>query len=61
MAKRTPKRTLTESIAESVQAKAEAAEVSKLLLGSSGNGGLAIFDAALAQIDLHLVRLGAKE
>ena len=47
------------SIVDSIVRKAEAAETSKVLLGSSGNGGLDVFDAAIAQIDLHLARLQA--
>lgn len=57
MAKTISNQTLINSIASSIADKAQAAETSKRLLGSSGNGGLDVFDAALAQIDLHLARL----
>lgn len=45
-------------IVELVQQRAEAAETQHRLLGSSdGVRGLAVFDAALARLDLELARL----
>lgn len=47
----------TQKLLKKIDDQANAAELTKTLMGSSGNGGLDVYDAALAMIDLHLARL----
>lgn len=44
------------AILDELDKRAQAAEVQKTLLGSSGNGGLDVYDAAIARIDLMLAQ-----
>jgi len=44
-------------LADLIDNKARAAELTSTLLGSSNGGGLAVYDAALARLDLELARL----
>jgi len=58
MTNRTNKDTAdNQDIVDLIDRRAAAAETTKVLLGSSGNGGLDVYDAALALIDLRLAEL----
>lgn len=46
-------------ILDELDKRAQAAELQKTLLGSSGNGGLDVYDAAIARIDLLLAQVKA--
>ena len=47
-----------ETIIKAIEDRAKAAEASRVLLGSSDDrGGLAVFDAALALLDLRIAEL----